>query len=91
MFWTLDCDGQQIHVFVQTVLLHSGTLAESTNESQLRASDTILAYVQDNCPVRLLHDQCYTNNWIPQKREWSVDKNARHGVHCMHASNKTAT
>jgi hypothetical protein len=63
----------------------------STNKSQLRAWDTILAYVQDNCPVRLLHDHCYTNNWIPHKRESSVAKNAQHGVHCMHASDKTAT
>ena len=63
----------------------------SINKSQLRFCQTLLDYVQDNCPVRLLHDHCYTKNWIPQKRESSVAKNAQHGVHCMHASDKTAT
>ena len=62
----------------------------STNKSQLRAWDTILAYMEDHCPVRLLRDRCYTNNLLPQKRKWSVDKNAGHGMRSMHADNKTA-
>ena len=63
----------------------------STNKPQLRFCPTILDYAQVNCPVRLLHDRYYPNNWIPQNRESSVAKNAQHGVHCMHASDKTAT
>ena len=91
MFGTLDCDGQQVHVFVQTVLLHSGSLAnvneqktttfwpKYTGQCARQLSNSVAAW-------SLLHQQLDST-----EHESSSAQNAQHGVHCMHASDKTAT